>query len=179
MTIRQWTMGMQRNLRRQTAYRCAVRQEKWSDMPIARRPLILSYYFSSLFSKHSSTPRQCANSAHHSSLPKYKRDPFLEHTQPSIPPTDTEQNQVYQTVFNPSSDLLKASSIPPPIKIVIPATWRIGNTKSGPTHLLGELSVPQTNDLHVLGCLGSQIRVRGLDGLEHSSDLAGARVNLH
>jgi len=72
----------------------------------------------------------------------------------------------------------KVSSTLLSFKIVIPATWRIGNTKSGSTHLLGELAVPQANDLDILGCLGSQVCVRGLDGLEHSGDLAGSGVHL-
>ena len=44
---------------------------------------------------------------------------------------------------------------------------------------LGQLSIPQSNDLHILGGLGSQICIRGLDGFKDSCDLTSSSVNLH
>ena len=38
---------------------------------------------------------------------------------------------------------------------------------------LAELAIPETGDLDILGGLGAQVCVRGLDGLKHSSDLSG------
>ncbi len=45
--------------------------------------------------------------------------------------------------------------------------------------LLGaELGVPQARDLDVLGSLGAHVVVGGLDGLEHTGNLASDSVHL-
>ena len=38
---------------------------------------------------------------------------------------------------------------------------------------LAELAVPEAGDLDILGGLGAQVCVRGLDGLKYSSNLSG------
>ena len=43
---------------------------------------------------------------------------------------------------------------------------------------LRQLSVPQTKDLNILGGLGAQIGIRGLNRLEHTGNLVGGRVYL-
>ena len=43
---------------------------------------------------------------------------------------------------------------------------------------LGQLCIPNSSDLNVLGCLGSQIGIGRLDGFEHSSNLTGGSVDL-
>jgi hypothetical protein len=75
---------------------------------------------------------------------------------------------------------LAYSDIHPPSyysKLLIPAFWPIGNTKSAQA-LLGELAIPQADDLDILRCLGSQVCVGGLDWLKHSGDLTSGGVHL-
>ena len=48
-----------------------------------------------------------------------------------------------------------------------------------PARSSAELAVPEAGDLDVLGRLGAQVCVGGLDGLEHARNLASGRVHLH